>query len=301
MPLAVVNGRGELTDSTLMDEVASAYETLFRGAVVPVAVGGATHKYEALRLYVIVMLFPGLMEPEYHNTIFKKLCAGINALAPVQRELIQRWLRECEAPMLRETVVAFQQFITIYVNEYRCIDDHVASATKALGLLYGSNMERTRISYKEFYNDAINELVDFSEDFARWKDTQRCSFSFCAHSFVLDPATKSKLLQLDANNQMRSQIRGALFRSIFGGSECPYLILRVRRDNLIRDTLLQISALQHEHEDLKKPLKVIFKGEEGIDEGGVQKEFFQLIIRQTFDLNYGMFTYEEDTRSATPP
>ncbi|KAJ1478636.1 hypothetical protein T484DRAFT_1629602, partial [Baffinella frigidus] len=43
-------------------------------------------------------------------------------------------------------------------------------------------------------------------------------------------------------------------------------------------------------------VQVIFKGEEGIDEGGVQKEFFQLIIRQTFDLNYGMFTYEEDTR-----
>lgn len=37
------------------------------------------------------------------------------------------------------------------------------------------------VSYKEFYNDAINELVDFTEDFARWKDTQRCSFSFCSH------------------------------------------------------------------------------------------------------------------------
>ena len=33
-------------------------------------------------------------------------------------------------------------------------------------------------------------------------------------------------------------------------------------------------------EDLKKPLKVQFVGEEGIDEGGVQKEFFQLIISQ---------------------
>jgi len=149
---------------------------------------------------------------------------------------------------------------------------------------------------KEFYNDAINELVDFTEDFSRWKDTQRSSFSFCAHPFVLDPGTKSKLLQLDANNQMRSQIRGALFRSIFGGNECPYLILRVRRDNLIRDTLLQISALHSQQEDLKKPLKVIFKGEEGIDEGGVQKEFFQLIVRQMFDLNYGMFTCDEESR-----
>eukprot|EP00286_Rhodomonas_abbreviata_P003077 CAMPEP_0181344412 /NCGR_PEP_ID=MMETSP1101-20121128/32159_1 /TAXON_ID=46948 /ORGANISM="Rhodomonas abbreviata, Strain Caron Lab Isolate" /LENGTH=631 /DNA_ID=CAMNT_0023456213 /DNA_START=77 /DNA_END=1970 /DNA_ORIENTATION=+ len=237
------------------------------------------------------------MEPEYHNSIFKRLCLALNALPQAHRDTIQEWLTECPAEMFRECIVAFQQFITIYVNEYRCIDDHVASATKVLGLLHRSNMGRQRVCYKEFYNDAINELVDFTEDFARWKDTQRCSFSFCAHPFVLDPGTKSKLLQLDANNQMRSQIRGALFRSIFGGSECPYLILKVRRDNLIRDTLLQISALQHQHEDLKKPLKVIFKGEEGIDEGGVQKEFFQLIVRQMFDLNYGMYVYDDEART----
>lgn len=35
-------------------------------------------------------------------------------------------------------------------------------------------------------------------------------------------------------------------------------------------------------EELKKPLKVHFVGEEGIDEGGVQKEYFQVkIIRMS--------------------
>lgn len=29
-------------------------------------------------------------------------------------------------------------------------------------------------------------------------------------------------------------------------------------------------------EDLKKPLRVQFVGEEGVDEGGVQKEYFQV-------------------------
>jgi len=41
---------------------------------------------------------------------------------------------------------------------------------------------------------------------------------------------------------------------------------------------------------------VKFHGEEGIDAGGVQKEFFQLIMREIFDPRYGMFTYAEDTR-----
>lgn len=83
--------------------------------------------------------------------------------------LIVENFSQVKAPMLRDSIVAFQQFITIYVNEYRCIDDHVASATKVLGILWSSNRDCKRVCYKEFYNDAINELVDFTEDFSRWK------------------------------------------------------------------------------------------------------------------------------------
>lgn len=52
--------------------------------------------------------------------------------------------------------------------------------------------------------------------------------------------------------------------------------------------------------ELKKPLKVIFLGEEGIDEGGVRKEFFQLISSQLFDLDYGMFTAVANNRAIWP-
>jgi hypothetical protein len=36
---------------------------------------------------------------------------------------------------------------------------------------------------------------------------------------------------------------------------------------------------QFEPMELKKKMKVVFMGEEGIDEGGVRKEFFQLLVR----------------------
>ena len=32
-----------------------------------------------------------------------------------------------------------------------------------------------------------------------------------------------------------------------------------------------------------------FVGEEGVDEGGVQKEFFQLVVRSVFNPEYGAF------------
>jgi hypothetical protein len=49
--------------------------------------------------------------------------------------------------------------------------------------------------------------------------------------------------------------------------------------------------IQRHPEDLRKPLKVHFVGEEGVDEGGVQKEFFQLLIRQVFDPSFGRVEY----------
>jgi len=72
-----------------------------------------------------------------------------------------------------------------------------------------------------------------------------------------------------------------------GVGTTPYLHFRVRRDHLIPDTITQIAL--HPPEELRKELKVQFVGEEGIDQGGVQKEFFQLIVRNIFDLDYGMF------------
>ena len=37
----------------------------------------------------------------------------------------------------------------------------------------------------------------------------------------------------------------------------------------------------------KRELKIKFANEEGVDEGGVKKEFFQLIVRHLFDVEYG--------------
>jgi hypothetical protein len=37
------------------------------------------------------------------------------------------------------------------------------------------------------------------------------------------------------------------------------------------------------------PLKVHFEGEQGVDEGGVKREFFSLLTQQLFTPAYGMF------------
>ena len=63
-----------------------------------------------------------------------------------------------------------------------------------------------------------------------------------------------------------------------------YLDVRIRRTHVLQDALNQ---LVYRPSELKKPLKVTFISagvdEEGLDEGGVTKEFFQLLIRQIFN------------------
>ena len=51
---------------------------------------------------------------------------------------------------------------------------------------------------------------------------------------------------------------------------------------------LQLEAISEMNPvDLRKQLRVEFKGEEGLDEGGLQKELFQLLIEQLLDPMYG--------------
>ncbi|KAJ5316700.1 hypothetical protein PENANT_c016G07355 [Penicillium antarcticum] len=78
-------------------------------------------------------------------------------------------------------------------------------------------------------------------------------------------------------------------------SMSTYLVLVVRRDNILSDALSQL--WRREKRELMRPLKVqmgMDEGEEGLDHGGVQQEFFRVLMGQALDPSYGMFTV--DTR-----
>ena len=57
-----------------------------------------------------------------------------------------------------------------------------------------------------------------------------------------------------------------------------------------RCRVLEVVVLENP-QDLKKQLVVEFDSEQGIDEGGLSKEFFQLIIEEIFNPDYGMFIH----------
>ena len=58
----------------------------------------------------------------------------------------------------------------------------------------------------------------------------------------------------------------------------------------MQDALNEIA--RQRSRDLLKPLRVHFIGEDGIDAGGVKKEFFQLLMTELLTPDYGMLVFQ---------
>ncbi|KAJ2372804.1 hypothetical protein GGI05_007575, partial [Coemansia sp. RSA 2603] len=159
-------------------------------------------------------------------------------------------------------------------------------------LMNSYNNVHNIVPYALFYNDAVNEYIDIKDDVPRFRMPD--NVSFCSYPFLLSPNTKSEIIRIESVILMRTELQDSFFRAMFSGVTCPYLVLEVRRDSLVRDTLYQLDLKLSQ--DLRKQLKVRFVGEEGVDEGGVQKEFFQLIVRDVFAAKYGIFKANDESQ-----
>ncbi|XP_034102899.1 ubiquitin-protein ligase E3A [Drosophila albomicans] len=176
------------------------------------------------------------------------------------------------------------------------------------------------VPLQEFYNEALSEHIQMHQDYLSYKTLAMESelgsshtnyFCFMLYAFILTPATKVDALYYDCRMRMYSERYSSLYSILnnFGqdGQEGarPDLKLTVRRDQLINDALIGLELVAMSNpKDLKKQLVVEFVGEQGIDEGGVSKEFFQLIVEEIFNPAFGMFVQQEETNNmwfnATP-
>lgn len=141
----------------------------------------------------------------------------------------------------------------------------------------------------------MNKVVNLEEELNRFISTPNV-FSFIRFPFLLDPSSKTKLLQIEAEQSMGREMRSVFLVGALSGfaqnNSSFFNILLIRRNNLIQDSLDQIASKNSS--ELKKPLKVVFINEPAIDEGGVTKEFFHLCVQQILDPDYGMFIEIED-------
>jgi len=278
---------------------------------------------ENLRLLIILCKNPLLKDPQYHEQLLRKLCIVLSQLRNRSKNVMIKWFSEFKHDPFEELVGNIQQYIVSHFSVSPNSKDPIVSAIKVLQLLYIANelaKPNQIVPIDRFYNDTIAKRLNFKDEYKNWKkliDTKKYDeFSYFKYPLLFNPVSKTRILHIDAMVQMSQEFEDAFVNhalvihaqhflqdstSISNLEDnlkdvtCPYLVLEVRRAHLVEDVLNQISKKE---KDLKKPLKVKFVGggEEGMDQGGVQKEFFQIITAQLLDQQYGMFTYDTETR-----
>lgn len=260
------------------------------------------------RVLLITLQSPLIGEKGLGDKVSTELFSLFDCIPPSVKSDMVQWFRTYPKDIFGGRFVRGVQKYISNRKDALCtrgdIPKDIAAAVKVLSILNEANTLENLISYTEFYNHALCDnasLKLWQEDFMKWvklssKKEPMQLVSFCQVPFLLTPKAKSQILQIEANIYKQLSVQTSVMQQIILHSFAnPFLVLTVHRSNLIRDTLHQLSASSTE--EFKKPLKVIFEGEEGVDEGGVTKEFFQILVRDLFNVGYGMFIYNEDTRN----
>ena len=164
--------------------------------------------------------------------------------------------------------------------------------------------EKEKEKQKETQNDMDIDNEDIEEDDEEIPEEKGIKFTLLNYMWLFNPAAKNEIIiffnERKKKNELIKSINQSGLRSpfflgpaiIFNPKDI-FLTINIRRKNLIEDTLNEVSKPGIK---LQNPIKVKFIGEQGVDEGGVRKEFFLLFIRQIFDPDYGMFSYNKKTR-----
>ena len=132
------------------------------------------------------------------------------------------------------------------------------------------------------------------------KNDYKIKFTLLDYMWLFNPSSKNEIILLFNEHKKKKEFLKSINHvqplfgfPIFVNAKDVFLTINIRRKNLIEDALNELSKNDIK---LQNPIKVKFIGEQGVDEGGVRKEFFLLFIRQIFDPNYGMFNYNSKTR-----
>lgn len=190
---------------------------------------------------------------------------------------------------------------------------------------HSANEKYNIIDYKCFYNEDLSKNLNLEREFQIFLNNERIikerenleedekssesnnnkiEFTLLSHTWLFDPSAKFEIINLfNENKQIQtvsnvnynglSEFEQFVYLGLMLNSKDIFFKLKIRRDNIIEDTLNEVSKF---YDKLHYPLKVEFIGEEAEDEGGVRKEFFMIVTRKLFDVNYGMFIYNKKSR-----
>eukprot|EP00020_Sapocribrum_chincoteaguense_P008843 CAMPEP_0170737446 /NCGR_PEP_ID=MMETSP0437-20130122/4129_1 /TAXON_ID=0 /ORGANISM="Sexangularia sp." /LENGTH=1095 /DNA_ID=CAMNT_0011075829 /DNA_START=68 /DNA_END=3355 /DNA_ORIENTATION=- len=243
---------------------------------------------ELCRAFLVLAASPFLRPVRSAAAVVERFVTALLGIPAAQRRTVLGWLAARPSP--RTTVDLLREWA-----DYAVAEGLQTQLVAAVSLL---DQFRVRLEASEcplppdaVHLDAaiVHSRYPLRSDYTRWLERPGGSFSLLDTPALLSPSTKRLVLVECQRRRAAAESRAALGRAFFAGSEeLPVCLLRVRRSRLAGSALDAVADAEARG-DLRKPLRVQFVGEDGVDEGGVAREFFHLLCAELFDPKYGLF------------
>ncbi|KAI1106771.1 hypothetical protein F4804DRAFT_329966 [Jackrogersella minutella] len=210
------------------------------------------------------------------NALWEKLSACLSAIR--QRESLLN-VATILLPLIEALMVVCKDTANETLSQGQASKDMVLSSpqpeSRLAGLFFTFTEEHRRI---------LNELVRNNPSLMKG------TFSH----LVKNP----KVLEFD--NKRNWFNRSVHNKQQVGQRPHPLLQLQVRREHVFHDSFKSLYFKSGEEMKFGK-LSIRFHGEEGVDAGGVTREWFQVLARQMFDANYALFVPVSSDRTTFHP
>ena len=255
-----------------------------------------------MRFLILGLLYPSPIDYRSSYLLWEHLVYMIGKMNAYS--VLTQWLSVLCQAELEKILQSLKDYITINAAEKKQLySESMRMAVKALEIVWFASNRTKKISFEKFYHYTINEMVDLKVDYDLYCND---SFSFTKFApWMLNADSKTKFLREVSKSMQFEQQKEALLENLTLVGNIPVLssnispedlffILTIKRDNILQDTFKQIGNLKHPEIQLKKPLKVKFENEPAVDEGGVQREFFELIVNQLIDPSLNLFVQYND-------
>ncbi|XP_065086376.1 probable E3 ubiquitin-protein ligase HERC4 isoform X2 [Ochlerotatus camptorhynchus] len=271
---------------------------------------------ETLRVYLMLPMYHEFINSKNYQKLHTPFSQAVQNLQKNPFTIVARWWANQSVEYFERMLENFKNVIVYILNfkfpkaigcnvekqEIR-YEANLAAMLNVVAILYKINHtdRRQKLLYEQFHIHEIDDLIDIRLDYLRWvTDTNGTYFSLCNYPFIFNASAKTYLLQTDQGLQMHQAMQDAAhasFMSVFHPDlgVPQFIVLNVSRENIVQDTIRELA--QYTANDLKKPLKIKFHGEEAEDAGGLRKEFFMLLLKDILDPKYGMFKTYEDSRA----
>jgi hypothetical protein len=206
---------------------------------------------KSLTAIIVLLEYPELQDPSH--TILHDLCETLDHIPEHSKALLTNYFKECSTERYMDYLIALRQHMTLCLLDLSV--DGARVAMRALKLLFDALPAHSSVHHSEFYNDGLNNYYFLQRDARRYEfrlwfeDRKRRAGerkSFLSFPFLLTAANKAFVWEVQASVQQRESMAHQYLESIFAGS-LPYMVLAVRRDHIIEDTLNCLAGLQSVH------------------------------------------------------